>query len=267
MTQDKDFRVLVVDDDQDIGFLFERLLGGPQEVTVAADGYEAVEKMRAQKYDLVFLDVRLPGIDGVETLKQLKEIAPDSVVIMMSGHDVDKEVQKAFALGAQDFLEKPFRDVSEIMTIEQVARYLSRHVGLLVITNNINVVNLLRPAENIELMIAGGSVRRSDGGIVVDQAVDFITHFRVDHAVIGASAIEDDGVLLDFDAREVRVAQAIISNARSVILVADATKFERTAPVRIADVSQIDHFVTDIKPSKRFLDACRAADVTVHTVA
>jgi excisionase family DNA binding protein len=46
---------------------------------------------------------------------------------MMSGHDVDKEIKEAFALGAQDFLEKPFRDVSEIMTIEQVARYLSLH--------------------------------------------------------------------------------------------------------------------------------------------
>lgn len=127
MTEGKDFKVLVVDDDQDVGYLFERLLGGPQEVTVAADGYEAVEKMRGQKYDLVFLDVRLPGIDGVETLKQIKEIAPDAIVIMMSGHDVDQEIKQAFALGAQDFLEKPFRDVSEIMTIEQVARYLSLH--------------------------------------------------------------------------------------------------------------------------------------------
>ena len=127
MTEEKGFKVLVVDDDADVGYLFERLLGGPQEISVVADGYEAVKKMRDQKYDLVFLDVRLPGIDGVETLRQIKEISPDAVVIMMSGHDVDKEIQEAFALGAQDFLEKPFRDVSEIMTIEQVARYLSLH--------------------------------------------------------------------------------------------------------------------------------------------
>jgi excisionase family DNA binding protein len=124
---DKGFNVLVVDDDADVGYLFERLLGGPQEVSTAADGYEAVEKAQQQKFDLIFVDVRLPGIDGVETLKQLKELNPDAVFIMMSGHDVSEEVREAFLVGAQDFIPKPFRDVSEIMTIEQVARYLSLH--------------------------------------------------------------------------------------------------------------------------------------------
>lgn len=128
MTEEaKEFNVLIVDDDEDVGYLFERLLGGPQEVTVVADGYQAVSKVKERKFDLIFLDVRLPGQDGVETLRQIKEISPDTIVIMMSGHDVAEEVKQAFALGAQDFLEKPFRDVSEIMTIEQVARYLSLH--------------------------------------------------------------------------------------------------------------------------------------------
>ena len=85
--------------------------------------------------------------------------------------------------------------------------------------------------------IAGGIVRGSDGGIVGEAAVDFIKQFKVDYAVIGASAIDADGALLDFDYREVKVAQAIIANARHVILVSDSTKFERTAPVRIAHLS------------------------------
>ena len=67
--------------------------------------------------------------------------------------------------------------------------------------------------------------------------------------MIGASAIDEDGALLDFDYREVRVAQAIIDNARQVILVADRLKFERSAPVRIGHISQIDIFVTDELPS------------------
>lgn len=124
---DKDFHVLVVDDDRDVGLLFERLLGGPQEVTTAVDGPEAIEKAQQKKFDLIFVDVRLPGMDGVEALKRLKELAPDAVFIMMSGHDVSEEVKEAFLAGAQDFIAKPFRDVSEIMTIEQVARYLSLH--------------------------------------------------------------------------------------------------------------------------------------------
>ena len=86
-------------------------------------------------------------------------------------------------------------------------------------------------------------VRGSDGGIVGEAAVDFIRQFKVDYAVIGASAIDEDGALLDFDLREVKVAQAIIANARHVILVADSTKFERTAPVRIGHLSQVHTFI------------------------
>jgi len=123
----KEFNVLVVDDDEHVGYLFERLLGGAQEVSMAATGAEAIEKAHAMPYDLIFVDVRLPGMDGIETLKRLKQIAPDAVFIMMSGHDVSDEIRQAFSAGAMDFIPKPFRDVSEIMTIEQVARYLSLH--------------------------------------------------------------------------------------------------------------------------------------------
>ena len=125
--KDGEFNVLVVDDDENVGHLFERLLGGPQEVSVAADGYEAIQKARQRSFDLIFIDVRLPGIDGVETLKRLREISPDAVMVMMSGHEVSHEIREAFSLGAQDFLAKPFRHIDEIMTIEQVARYLSLH--------------------------------------------------------------------------------------------------------------------------------------------
>ena len=109
-------------------------------------------------------------------------------------------------------------------TTEAVARALLQHSGLMVITNNINVANLMRAYPQIEVVIAGGVVRRSDGGIVGEAAVDFIRQFKVDYAVIGASAIDQDGALLDFDYREVRVAQAIIANARHVILVCDSTQ-------------------------------------------
>jgi excisionase family DNA binding protein len=125
---EKVLRILVVDDDENVGLLFERLWrGGPQEVSRATDGYEAIGKAEQKQFDLIFVDVRLPGIDGVQTLRRLKELAPDAVFIMMSGHQVSQEVREAFELGAQDFIAKPFQDLGEIMTIEQVARYLSLH--------------------------------------------------------------------------------------------------------------------------------------------
>ena len=106
-------------------------------------------------------------------------------------------------------------------------------------------------------------VRRSDGGIVGEAAVDFIRQFKVDFAVIGASAIDDDGALLDYDFREVKVAQAIIANARHVILVSDSTKFDRTAPVRIAHMSQVNSFITDHVTRPSIRQICRDAGVTV----
>ena len=146
-------------------------------------------------------------------------------------------------------------------TTEAVSNALLDHEGLMVITNNINVANRMRVFPSIEVVIAGGVVRGSDGGIVGEAAVDFIRQFKVDYAVIGASAIDHDGALLDFDFREVKVAQAIVANARHVILVADSTKFERTAPVRIGHLSQVHTFITDECRIETIRTVCREADV------
>ena len=152
-------------------------------------------------------------------------------------------------------------------TTEAVSEALGDHKGLMVITNNINVANRMRVQPSIEVVIAGGVVRGSDGGVVGEAAVDFFRQFKADYAVIGASAIDEDGALLDFDFREVKVAQAIIANARHVILVADSTKFERTAPVRIAHLSQVSSFVTDRCPSAEIRRVCKEAGVQLVETA
>ncbi|WP_337267326.1 DeoR/GlpR family DNA-binding transcription regulator [Oryzifoliimicrobium ureilyticus] len=146
-------------------------------------------------------------------------------------------------------------------TTEAVGEALVDHSELMVITNNINVANRLRLRPSIEVVITGGVVRGSDGGIVGEAAVDFIRQFKVDYAVIGTSAIDADGALLDYDFREVKVAQAIIANARHVILVSDSSKFERTAPVRIARLSQVHTFITDHCPLGSVRALCRDNNV------
>lgn len=148
-------------------------------------------------------------------------------------------------------------------TTEEVARALVDHEGLLVITNNLNVAMLLYRHPRIEVIVTGGPVRRGDGGIIGGAAVDFISQFKVDHAVIGASAIDESGALLDYDYREVRVSQAIIANARHVILVSDRLKFERSAPVRIGHMSQVDAFVTDELTSAPMAELCRVHGVKI----
>ncbi len=148
-------------------------------------------------------------------------------------------------------------------TTEEVARALADRSGLLVITNNLNVVDILCRNRNIELIVAGGRVRHADRAAVGASAVEFISHFKVDFAVIGASAIDEDGSLLDFDLSEVQVSQAIVQNARSVILVADREKLNRPAPVRIGHISEVDVFVTDRLESAALGSVCEAHGVRV----
>ena len=149
-------------------------------------------------------------------------------------------------------------------TTEQVALALRRHQGILAITNNINVAHILRDSPSVEVVIAGGLVRKSDGGIVGEATVEFIRQFKVDYAVIGASAIDEDGTILDYDFREVSVSREIIRLSRQTILVADAMKFERTAPVRIAHLRDIEIFVTDRPPPEPVLHICEEHGVRLE---
>ena len=135
-------------------------------------------------------------------------------------------------------------------TTEAVARALMGHAGLTVITNNLHVAGHMATKADFQVIVAGGLVRPRDLGIVGDAAIDLIRQFKVDIAVIGISAIDLDGTLLDFDPREVRVAQAIIAHARRVYLAADHTKFGRPAVARLGTLAEIDTLFTDKAPPK-----------------
>ncbi|MGN6117660.1 MAG: DeoR/GlpR family DNA-binding transcription regulator [Nitrobacter sp.] len=148
-------------------------------------------------------------------------------------------------------------------TTEEVASALTSHEDLLVITNNLNVAMQLYRHPRVEVIVAGGNVRRSDGAVIGSSAISLIGQFKVDYAIIGASAIDEEGALLDFDYREVQVSQAIIANARSVMLVSDSSKFQRSAPVRIAHLSQIQTFVTDAPLPAGLQTICQARGIEV----
>ena len=148
-------------------------------------------------------------------------------------------------------------------TTEEVAKSLSHHSGLLVITNNLHVAVELHQNKSLEVIVTGGSIRRSDGGILGATTVSQIEQFHVDIAIIGTSAIDATGTLLDFDIREVEVSRAIIKHARKIILVSDSSKFQRAAPVRIGHLSEIDTLVTDNFMSKEMDQLCEECNVSV----
>jgi DeoR family glycerol-3-phosphate regulon repressor len=137
-------------------------------------------------------------------------------------------------------------------TTECIARALLHHNGLRVITNNLNVASILSANANCEVIVVGGVVRGRDRGIVGEAAVDFIRQFKVDIAIIGISGIEADGSLRDFDYREVKVSQTILTHAREVWLAADISKFNRPAMVEVGNLTQIDRLFTDAQPPDPF---------------
>lgn len=130
-------------------------------------------------------------------------------------------------------------------TTEAVARELLNHRNLTVITNNMNVANILVANDSCEVMVAGGALRRSDGGLVGDLTIEFMAQFKPDFAVIGTSALDADGDLLDFDMAEVRVSRAIVAQARKAFLVTDLSKLERSAPMRIISMEALHSVFVD----------------------
>lgn len=140
-------------------------------------------------------------------------------------------------------------------TTEMVAQALRLHEDLTVVSNNINIVPILRASRLKSLKLIGGEVRLLDGAIVGGDAMDSIANHKVDFAIIGASSLDEDGSILDFDQREVSVARAILRNARKTILVADTSKFQVAAPFKIAQASDLDYIILDGAPPRDFQDA------------
>jgi len=104
----KKAKILIVDDEEKILQTMKGSLEDEDyEVLTAKDGQEAIEKLRVEKPDLIFLDIWLPGMDGMETLKAIKEYDSNLDVAVMTGHGTINTAIQAIKLGASNFLEKP----------------------------------------------------------------------------------------------------------------------------------------------------------------
>ena len=122
-------RVLIVDDEESMRYFLTRALKRKGfDVAAVASGEEAVEDLTATERDVILLDLRLPGMDGIEVLRRAKEIRPAAAVIMMSGYGTVDRALEAMRLGAFDFLQKPF-DVKTLLAAIHSAmadRHLNR---------------------------------------------------------------------------------------------------------------------------------------------
>lgn len=148
-------------------------------------------------------------------------------------------------------------------TTEAIAAELVNHTGLLVVTNNINIAMILANNDGVEVVVTGGNLRASDGGLIGALTRETISQFRFDFAVIGCSALHTDGDILDFDIREVGVSKTIISRSEKVFLAADLSKFERKAPARIASLADVDTFFTNGPLPPLCASVCQEAETNV----
>ncbi len=117
----KPLSVLIVDDDRDFGQSlanFLRLEG--YQVELAFDGETAVEKFWARDFDAAFLDVKLPGMNGVETFLEIRELKPDAKVFMMTGFSVEELLRQAMDSGAVGVFHKPL-DLGEVVKALEAA--------------------------------------------------------------------------------------------------------------------------------------------------
>ena len=156
--------------------------------------------------------------------------------------DIARQVAQAIPNGASLFMNIG-------TTVEAVARELLQHKGLRVITNNLHVAHILAANPECDVLVAGGTVRHEDLGVVGEAALAFIRQFKVDIGLIGISGIDADGTLRDYDMREVMVARAIVAQSRQVWLVADHSKFDRPAMIEMAPLKVVHTLFTDRAPA------------------
>jgi CheY-like chemotaxis protein len=137
-------KILVVDDNPEIRDSLEELLsqhGCP--VVTAEDGYAAIEKANKSKFDVILLDVKMPGIDGIETAVRIKKEKTDALIILMTAFSIEELAEKALGAGVDGVIIKPF-DVHELLTflskkkdaalyfsmLEKLWKHMERSLGL-----------------------------------------------------------------------------------------------------------------------------------------
>lgn len=137
-------RVLIVDDDESLCRSMALVLKRREyEVTIANSGPEVIEKVQAQPFDIIFMDIKMPSMNGVETLEQIRMIRPDAKVMMMTAYTVEDLVEKALTEGAIGITYKPLNIEKIIRTIDEVT-HTKRGMQIMVVDDDPGTAVTLR---------------------------------------------------------------------------------------------------------------------------
>jgi two-component system response regulator HydG len=177
-------RVFIVDDDRDLAeSLADVLEARGYEVELAHTGEDGVERFRQSDFDLVFMDVKLPGMNGVESFFEFRKIRPAAKVVMMTGYSVEQLLTQALENGALAVLNKPY-SITEILTVLERIRPQGT---VLVADDDADFASSIAPI----LIAAGFQVRVASDG---EEAVRQVSAGGIDCLVLDLKLPRLDGI-------------------------------------------------------------------------
>lgn len=165
-------------------------------------------------------------------------------------------------------LAATIRDGESVMldtgtTTSFLARELLQHRRLTVVTNSSDIARLLATVNGNKVHMAGGALCSDSGAALGLSAIEFISRFWVDHAVISAGAMHPDRGIMDFRLEEAEFARAMLARAQRRVLVCDISKFDRAGLVQVCGWDGIDELVLDRPPPAAACAALEGAGVRV----
>lgn len=144
MSDPRQIRVLIVDDNESLCRSMALILNRKgYTVTVATDGLQALEVAREHAFDIAFMDIKMPTLDGVETFKRLKRLRPNAPVIMMTAYALEELVQEALQEGAYGVIYKPL-DMDKVLGIIEEARQNRQGALVLIVDDDPESCDTLR---------------------------------------------------------------------------------------------------------------------------
>jgi len=144
VTKENRASILIVDDNASLCRTMSLVLERKgYEVATAREGMEAIETVTERAFDMIFMDIKMPVMDGVDTYKRVKKIRPDAVVVMMTGYAVEDLVQEALREGAYGVIYKPL-DMDKIAVLIEKARETGGGAFILVVDDNPEACTTIR---------------------------------------------------------------------------------------------------------------------------
>ena len=181
--------------------------------------------------------------------------------------DRNTDAKKALASAVADIIkngESLFLDVGS--TTAFIAQALQNHQDLYIVTNSTTVAQMLTGRNNNRVFLAGGELRALDGAAFGQDALGFINKFNVKYAVLSVAAINARSGFMLYDIEEVDVSLAAIKHAQIGIVVADSSKYGRSAPITMPSPQDIKLLVTDAQPDEGISAMLAQFEISVNVV-